>query len=71
MLVFIYNNVCCDIFEKLKLRSSGSICKVVLSSLFRHSLFNKIFVPIRESVKIMEMKSMKDGTTQTSLEIKS
>jgi hypothetical protein len=37
-------------------RSSGSICKLVLSSLFRHSSFRKIFVPIRASAKIMEME---------------
>jgi hypothetical protein len=41
---------------KLPLRSSGSICKVVLSSLFRHSSFRKLFVRIRASVKIMEME---------------
>jgi hypothetical protein len=36
--------------------SSGSICKIVLSSLFKHSSFRKIFVRIRTSVKIMEME---------------
>jgi hypothetical protein len=41
---------------KLSLRSSGSICKVVLLSLFGHSSFRKLFVRLRASVKIMEME---------------
>jgi hypothetical protein len=40
----------------LSLRSSYSICKVVLSSSFRHSSFRKLFLRIWASVKIMEME---------------
>jgi hypothetical protein len=42
--------------EKLSLRSSDSICKVVLSSLFRYSSFRKLFQRILASVKIREME---------------
>jgi hypothetical protein len=50
---------------ELSLRSSGSICKVVLSPLFRRSSFRKLFVRIRVPVKIMEMEKYEVGVLLT------